>query len=91
LDKLQSGINVMPLFFIALASAAPAGSAAPAKPEVPKMICHREEVTGSLARFRKICKTEAQWRGEADRAADTAGRLQENGLINSCASPPIGP
>jgi hypothetical protein len=60
-------------------------TAAPAPPPVQeKLICKREPVTGSLARFRKICKTEAQWKGVEDHSYRETATLQDHGLINSC-------
>jgi hypothetical protein len=48
-----------------------------------KPICKREPVTGSLARFRKVCKTATQWRKVHDEASGEAQGMQDRGLINS--------
>jgi hypothetical protein len=64
-------------------------SVATQPPPVPeKMICKREQETGSLARFRKICRTESKWRLVSEQAQDEARNMQDRGLINSCAAPP---
>jgi hypothetical protein len=73
---------MLPILFL-FASAAP--SAAPPTTPAEKLVCKREPVTGSLARFRKICRTPSQWSGSADEASDEARRMQERGQINSCA------
>lgn len=75
----------MLLLVLTMATAAPVDAAPPPQTTKPKMICHREEVTGSLAGSRKICKSAEQWRSEADRSSGTAQRMQDAGLINSCA------
>jgi hypothetical protein len=58
----------------------------PPRPE--KMICKRQAETGSLVRFRKICRTESKWRQVGEQAQDEARNMQDRGLINSCSSPP---
>lgn len=45
----------------------PAPTTAPAKEE-PK-ICKTEGFSGSRIRARRVCRTEAEWRGESDRVA----------------------
>ena len=74
----------MSLVFIALALAAvpapqasavqetPAPAAAPAKEE-PK-ICKTEGFSGSRIRAKRICRTEAEWRNEADRTGKAMER-----------------
>ena len=47
------------------------------------MICKREAVTGSLARFRKVCRTESKWRMVSDQTQNQAEDMQNRGLINS--------
>ena len=61
---------------VALAAAAePAPSAsAGAKPEKEKMICKKEPVTGSLARVRKTCMTQAQWNQLRDQSEEQYDR-----------------
>ena len=74
---------LMTILLIATATAAPAATTtgAAAKPEA--MICKREAVTGSLARFRKICMTESKWRAVGAQAQDQTRDMQDRGLINS--------
>jgi hypothetical protein len=69
---------------LALAAAIPAAPATtqPTAPE-EKLICKREPVTGSLARFRKICKTATQWVKSEDSASTEAQRMQDRG--SQCA------
>ena len=50
----------------------PAPAAAPAKEE-PK-ICKTEGFSGSRLRARRVCRTEAEWRGEADRTGKAMDR-----------------
>ncbi len=74
------------LVLIMLANAPPVAAAAPFVSKEP-LVCKRESVTGSLARFRKICKTGAQWNSAADQASADGQRMQDRGLINSCRTP----
>lgn len=50
----------------------PAPTTAPAKEE-PK-ICKTEGFSGSRIKARRICRTEAEWRGETDRAGKSMDR-----------------
>ena len=66
-----------------LAASSPAGGAnAPVARDAPsatKVRCKRELETGTLAKFTKICHTEAEWdaqRGDARRLT----RLMQNGV-----------
>jgi predicted secreted protein len=81
---------LLSLLLMAAASAAPATPVPQAEPKPEPMICKREPVTGSLARFRKICRTESKWRQVGEQAQDEARTMQDRGLINSCSSPPCG-
>ena len=72
---------LMSIFLIATGAAATTTTKAEPPPET--MICKREPVTGSLARFRKICRTEAKWRSVGDQAQNQAQDMQDRGLINS--------
>jgi predicted secreted protein len=78
------------LLLAATAAAAPATTAPQTEPKPEPMICKREPVTGSLARFRKVCRTESKWRQVGEQAQDEARNMQDRGLINSCSSPPCG-
>lgn len=51
----------------------------PAKAE--KKICKSQEVTGSLARRVKICRTSAQWRAISEDAVRDTTRLLDQGAI----------
>jgi hypothetical protein len=72
---------LMAILLMATATAVPAATEATPKPEA--MICKREAVTGSLARFRKICRTESKWRLVGDQTQNQAQDMQDRGLINS--------
>lgn len=74
---------LLPILLMATATAAPATTATDAAPKPEPMICKREPVTGSLARFRKICRTESKWRLVGEQAQDQSRDLQDRGLINS--------
>ncbi len=67
----------------ATAVGAPATVATNTAPKPEPMICKREPVTGSLARFRKICRTESKWRLVGEQAQDQTRDMQDRGLINS--------
>lgn len=64
---------------VAMAQAAPANAtpAAPATPANPDDVirCRSMEVTGSLARRERVCKTVGEWRRLADRGNDTAREI----------------
>ena len=69
----------MSLVFAALALAGlsapqetPAPASAPAKEE-PK-ICKTEGFSGSRIRAKRVCRTEAEWRNEADRTGKAMDR-----------------
>lgn len=74
---------LLSILLMATATAAPATSAADAVTKPEPMVCKREPVTGSLARFRKVCRTEAKWRLVGERAQDQTRDMQDRGLINS--------
>lgn len=78
------------ILLMASATAVPATTAAETAPKPEPMICKRESVTGSLARYRKVCRSESKWRTVGDQAQDQARDMQDRGLINSCAVPPCG-
>lgn len=78
------------LFLIATASVSPATTVAEPDRKPELMICKREPVTGSLVRFRNVCRTESKWRLVGEQAQDEARNMQDRGLINSCAAPPCG-
>jgi hypothetical protein len=66
----------------------PAPNPAPklARDDPKRVVCRRLAVTGSLVQTVKICKTNAEWRGQARDAQDEATQMQQRGLINSCGS-----
>jgi len=69
---------------LAVALAAPAVAADPAKPAAPgadkdKLICRREVPIGSLIARRKMCLTKEQWQKRADDGNATARSLVEDG------------
>ena len=71
------------VLLMATTAAAPATTATDAAPKPEPMICKREPVTGSLARFRKICRTESKWRLVGEQAQDQTRDMLDRGLINS--------
>lgn len=81
---------LLSFLLMASATAAPATTVIDTAPKPEPMICKREPVTGSLARFRKICRTESKWRKVGEQAQDAARDMQDRGLINSCSVPPCG-
>lgn len=74
---------LLPILLMATATAAPSTTVAEATAKPEPMVCKREPVTGSLARFRKICRTESKWRLVGEQAQDQSRDMQERGLINS--------
>jgi predicted secreted protein len=74
---------MMSILLMATAAATPATAATDAAPKPEPMICKREPVTGSLAGFRKICRTESKWRLVGEQAQNQAENMQDRGLINS--------
>lgn len=73
---------MIPVMLLLMADTTAAPATTPA-PVAEKLICKREPVTGSLARFRKICKTEAQWLNAQNHAVTESQAMQDRGLINS--------
>jgi len=63
-----------------LAAAAQSASATEPQP-AEKIICRREEVTGSLAGGHKTCHTAEEWRKIADIAARNAQQMVDHGNI----------
>lgn len=49
------------------------------------VICRRQEVTGSLAGTKKICRTRAEWIEQSRNSEELAQGLQDRGHINSCS------
>jgi predicted secreted protein len=63
----------------ALAASGPAlaeEEAAAEQPKKEKKICRTEQVTGSLARKRRICMTEAEWKELNDRTRKDVDDMQ---------------
>lgn len=54
--------------------------------DMKKVICRREQVTGSLAGTRKICMTRGDWIASTRDHQDVAQRMQDAGHINPCGS-----
>lgn len=74
-----------PLLMLMLASgAADAGAASAAKPADPleKVVCRREQVTGSLFDGPRICHTVREWRRMQNDAQDEAARITKPGTLN---------
>ena len=74
-----------PLLMLMLASgAADAGAASAAKPADPleKVVCRREQVTGSLFDGPRICHTVREWRRMQNDAQEEAARITKPGTLN---------
>jgi hypothetical protein len=72
--------------FAAPSYAGPDTSARSGKADDPdKVVCRRMPIPGRLDASR-TCKTRRQWRAEADAATESGERMQEKGLIKSCAT-----
>ena len=65
---------------LSLASVAAAGTAQQQDHDAPKekMVCKRQEVTGSLVATRKECRSRADWNRLAQNQRATAERLVES-------------
>jgi predicted secreted protein len=74
---------LLPILLMATATAVPVTTATDTAPKPEPMICKREPVTGSLARFRKVCRTESKWRSVGEQAQDQTRDMVDRGLINS--------
>lgn len=57
----------------------------PAESDLDKVICKRQEETGSRLGARKVCRTRAEWKIEAETARTTMRRIQapKHGLNGS--------
>ena len=53
-------------------------------PDPGRTICRRLPDTQHLP-GKRICKTEAAWRGQAQEAVDSTQRLLDKGMITSCS------
>ena len=74
-----------PLLMLMLASgAADAGAASAAKPADPleKVVCRREQVTGSLFDGPRICHTVREWRRMQNDGQEEAARITKPGTLN---------
>lgn len=81
------------IFLAALTVVAAPALADPSSPATPKpakgspeeVVCHREEVTGSLAQTRRTCMTRAQWAAQSDANQQAARDGEDHARINSVA------
>lgn len=48
-------------------------------PVEPKLICKKEEVTGSFVRSRKVCRTKAEWQRLAEDTRQQVGDYIQHG------------
>lgn len=73
-------------------AATPASAAVPATAENPgsKIKCRKQQVTGSLARFTKECRTLDEWAKLDDANRESATKIQDRGLVVGCGSNPTG-
>lgn len=87
----MTGVSVIFGAFLLASAPAPADATTPAptaaKGSDEETVCRRIEVTGSLARKERVCKTRGEWRRLADRANDTARDI----VLNGTGKPPGGP
>lgn len=95
-------MRILALASIAVIALAPVGSVAaqqvqqepaastpaPANDPDQQIRCRRVEVTGSLVRRERICKTLAEWRRLGDRGNDVVRQQMENGRV--CAGGTCG-
>lgn len=95
MEKLIFIMAALALPMTAHAQTAPAQSApAAAKPasaekadaQKERMICRRVEVTGSLVKRGKVCKSSSEWARIIERGNDNARRTIESGM--ACAGGP---
>ncbi len=71
------------------AAVADAGSAKPVASDPDQAVkCRRVEVTGSLVKKGKVCKTVAEWKRIVDNGNRTARAIQDSGKI--CAGGECG-
>lgn len=78
----MSGMSVA-LAMLLQASATPAAVPASTGAETP--VCRRVEVTGSLARKERVCKTKAEWR-----AVDEDGNSRARAIVDYSTGRPSG-
>ena len=57
----------------------PAPQAKKAAVEQPKVICRKEVATGSIAKKRRVCRTERAWEQAAQQSRDTVTQGQMSG------------
>jgi hypothetical protein len=80
------------LLYVLMVLAAPALAETPVlKPALGRedpnrVICRREQITGSLAQTRKVCMTRADWAAQTRGSRELGERMQDQGRINSCGS-----
>jgi predicted secreted protein len=60
---------------------APAATTAPVDPD-QRVRCKSEEVTGSLAGRRRVCRTVGEWRRIADAAVQGAQQMVDHGTVS---------
>ena len=65
------------LAFLLLGSGADTPPAEPAKPADP-VICKTYDVTGSLVRKKKVCRTKSEWSKAASELNETLNRFVED-------------
>jgi hypothetical protein len=71
--------DAISLLAILLQTAATPASAMPASTGTEAPICRRIEVTGSIARKERVCKTKAEWRQAEDFGNRRARAIIEHG------------
>lgn len=51
-----------------------------------RVVCRREEVTGSLAQTKKVCMKNSDWARRSRAAQDAGNDMQQRGNVNSCGA-----
>lgn len=76
------GIAIFSLFAVAVSDATPPPVAAAAAVDPDQKIrCRNEEITGSLARHKRVCMSVAEWRRRDGDAQSSAEHIVDAGLI----------
>ena len=79
----MSGLSVA--LAVLLQTATTPATAMPASAPADSPICRRIEVTGSLVRKERVCKTKAEWR-----AVDENGKSRARAIVDYSTGRPTG-
>jgi hypothetical protein len=90
-------VSLIALALAAAVSTAPANVPAPSSTIVPpaahvddpdKIVCHREETTGSHFK-RQVCMTRAQWKQQEEAAEEYKRQVNDRGGVSGAPTPNI--